>query len=198
MNLDFTHAKYGKFCNSIANSSYLTLTVEKYLSGEVRGKVIILRHDVDGKIEKSLMVAKIEEKAGLISTYYIRVNPKVFKPEIIREIESLGHEIGYHYEVLDKGKGDYCDRVSIGPRVTLVTSSSPNLSRIRPYVKVVDGKIRIENDAWIGAGVIILPNVNIGKFSVIGAGAVVTKDVPPYTVVAGVPAKKIKKFEGRK
>ena len=88
------------------------------------------------------------------------------------------------------------DRVSIGPRVTLVTSSSPNLSRIRPYVKVVDGKIRIENDAWIGAGVIILPNVNIGEFSVIGAGAVVTKDVPPYTVVAGVPAKIIKKLEG--
>ena len=77
-----------------------------------------------------------------------------------------------------------------------LTSSSPNLSRIRLYVKVVDGKIRIENDAWIGAGVIILPNVNIGEFSVIGAGAVVTKDVPPYTVVAGVPAKTIKKIGG--
>jgi acetyltransferase-like isoleucine patch superfamily enzyme len=44
------------------------------------------------------------------------------------------------------------DRASIAPRVTLVTSSGPNLSRIVPYVKVVNGgKIRIENDAWIGA-----------------------------------------------
>jgi maltose O-acetyltransferase len=91
------------------------------------------------------------------------------------------------------------DRASIAPRVTLVTSSGPNLSKIEPYVKVVNGgKIRIENDAWIGAGVIILPNVTIGEGAVVGAGAVVIKDVPPYTVVAGVPAKAIKKLELKK
>ena len=87
------------------------------------------------------------------------------------------------------------DRVSIGPRVTLVTSSSPNLSIIRPYVKVVNGKIKIKNDAWIGAGAIILPGVNIGECSVVGAGAVVTKDVPPYSIVAGVPAEVIRKLK---
>ena len=52
--------------------------------------------------------------------------------------------------------------------------------------------IKIENDVWIGAGVIILSGVKIGECSIIGAGAVVTKDVDPYTVVAGVPAKKIR------
>jgi maltose O-acetyltransferase len=87
------------------------------------------------------------------------------------------------------------DRVAIGPRVTLVPNSSPNFSRIRPYVKAVNGKIRIEKDAWIGAGVIILPDVTIGEGAVAGAGAVVTKDVSPYTVVGGVPAKEIKKLE---
>lgn len=91
------------------------------------------------------------------------------------------------------------DRAFIAPRVTLVTSSGPNLSRIEPYVKVVNGgKIRIESDAWIGAGAIILPNVTIGEGAVVGAGAVVIKDVPPYTVVAGVPAKEIKKLELKK
>jgi acetyltransferase-like isoleucine patch superfamily enzyme len=91
------------------------------------------------------------------------------------------------------------NRASIAPRVTLVTSSGPNLSRIEPYVKVVNsGKIRIENDAWIGAGAIILPNVTIGEGAVVGAGAVVIKDVPSYTVVAGVPAKKIKMLELKK
>ena len=50
----------------------------------------------------------------------------------------------------------------------------------------------LENDVWIGTGVKILPGVTIGKGSVIAAGAVVTKDVPPYTLWGGVPAKKIK------
>lgn len=89
------------------------------------------------------------------------------------------------------------DRAAIGPRVTLLTSSDPNFSNIRPYVNCIRGKIIIKKDAWIGAGVIILPNIIIGEGAIVGAGAVVTKDVPPYTVVAGVPAKEIKKLEMR-
>lgn len=87
------------------------------------------------------------------------------------------------------------NRVSIGPRVTLVASSAPNFSKIQPYVKTERGKIIIKKDAWIGAGAIILPNVTIGERAVVGAGAVVTKNVEPSTIVAGVPAKPIKKIE---
>lgn len=87
------------------------------------------------------------------------------------------------------------DRVAIGPRVTLISNSAPNCSRIRPYVKVVNGKIKVEKDAWIGAGVTILPNVTIGEGAVVGAGAVVIRDVSPYTIVGGVPAKILKKLE---
>ncbi|MEH7581800.1 DapH/DapD/GlmU-related protein, partial [Priestia megaterium] len=50
----------------------------------------------------------------------------------------------------------------------------------------------IEDRVWIGARCIILPGVTIGKGATVGAGAVVTKDVPPYTVVAGNPAKVVK------
>lgn len=82
-------------------------------------------------------------------------------------------------------------RVAISPGVILVASSEPNFSRIKPYVKTESGIIQIKDDAWIGAGAIILPNITIGEGSVVGAGAVVTKDVEPYTIVAGVPAKKI-------
>jgi acetyltransferase-like isoleucine patch superfamily enzyme len=53
--------------------------------------------------------------------------------------------------------------------------------------------IKIEDDVWIGAGTKILDGVKIGEGSVIGAGAVVTKDVPPFSVAVGVPAKVIKK-----
>jgi galactoside O-acetyltransferase len=53
----------------------------------------------------------------------------------------------------------------------------------------------IEDDVWIGTRAVILPGVRIGYGSVIAAGSVVTKDVPPMTVVAGIPAKPIKKIE---
>jgi galactoside O-acetyltransferase len=55
------------------------------------------------------------------------------------------------------------------------------------------GKIFIEDDCWIGANVVVTPNVKIGKHSIVGAGAVVTNDIEPYSIVAGVPAKLIRK-----
>lgn len=87
------------------------------------------------------------------------------------------------------------DRVSIAQRVTLATGASPNWSRLTRVYPSHGGKIVINDDAWIGAGAIILPNVTIGEGAVVGAGAVVTKDVPPYTVVVGVPAKPIKRID---
>lgn len=56
----------------------------------------------------------------------------------------------------------------------------------------IDGKVVIENDVWIGSNAIILHGVHVGEGSVVGAGSVVTKDVEPYTIVVGNPAKKIK------
>lgn len=87
------------------------------------------------------------------------------------------------------------DRVAIGPRVTIVLSSDANWSRLSDVVTPIRGKVTIKNDTWIGAGAIILPNITIQEMSIIGAGSVVTKDVPSYTVVAGIPAKIIKKIE---
>lgn len=84
------------------------------------------------------------------------------------------------------------DRVSIAPRVTLVLHTKPNWSRIADYVDSRKGKITIRQDAWLGAGAVILPGVEIGEGAVVGANSVVTRDVPPYTVVGGIPAKKIK------
>ena len=54
--------------------------------------------------------------------------------------------------------------------------------------------VTIGDDIWIGANAVILPGVTIGNHSVVAAGAVVTKDVPPHTLVAGVPARKIKEL----
>ncbi len=56
-------------------------------------------------------------------------------------------------------------------------------------------KIVVEDGVWMGAGVIVTPGVHIGKNAVVGAGSVVTKDVPPYTVVVGNPARVVKYFD---
>jgi len=92
------------------------------------------------------------------------------------------------------------DRVSIGPNVIIILTSDPNNSNLmkmkdtHPFI-CVRGRIHIKNDVWLGAGSIIMPNVTIGEYSIIGAGSVVLKDVPSYTVVAGVPARVVKKLE---
>jgi acetyltransferase-like isoleucine patch superfamily enzyme len=89
------------------------------------------------------------------------------------------------------------DRVSIGPNVILILTSDPNMSKLTllkdkfQFIEV-KGIITINRDAWIGAGSIILPNTTIGECAIVGAGSIVTKDVPPYTVVAGNPAKIIR------
>jgi acetyltransferase-like isoleucine patch superfamily enzyme len=91
------------------------------------------------------------------------------------------------------------DRASLGPGVMIIADASPNNSLIQnlPYVRkhlIVSKEVIIEEDAWIGAGAIILPGVVVGKGAIVGAGAVVTRAVSPYTIVAGVPARLIRKL----
>jgi acetyltransferase-like isoleucine patch superfamily enzyme len=68
----------------------------------------------------------------------------------------------------------------------------------RPFTEqgITANGIVIEDDVWLGAGAIITDGIRVGKGAVVAAGAVVTKDVPPHTVVAGVPAKIIKEIDG--
>ncbi|OQB78934.1 MAG: Galactoside O-acetyltransferase [Bacteroidetes bacterium ADurb.Bin123] len=83
------------------------------------------------------------------------------------------------------------NRVTLGPNVTLLCSMHPEESKLSKIYGKIEA-ISIEDDVWIGAGAILLGGVQIGHCSIVGAGAVVTKDVPPRTVVAGVPARPIK------
>lgn len=88
--------------------------------------------------------------------------------------------------------------VSIAPYCTLVTCSGANngttINQI-PYVSeslTKRASITIEDNVWIGANVTILPGVTVGTHSVIGAGSVVTKNIDPFSIYAGVPARKIR------
>jgi maltose O-acetyltransferase len=87
------------------------------------------------------------------------------------------------------------DFVMIGIDVIFITQLHNSSSMEIPMA--CQGKIKcppsvIENDVWIGTRVVIMPGIRIGKGAIVGACAVVTKDVPPYAVVAGVPARIIK------
>lgn len=90
------------------------------------------------------------------------------------------------------------DRVSVAPNVTFVLASHANNSVLHPYFGNPRRRIIVRHDSWIGAGAIILPDVEIGECSVVAAGSVVLHDVPPYTIVAGNPAKVIKEIDKSK
>ncbi len=87
------------------------------------------------------------------------------------------------------------DRVAIGPQVMLILSSDPNWSGLDVFYKPVRGTIVIGNDCWLGARCIVFPDITIGQYAVVGAGSLVNKNVAEYTVVAGMPAKEIKKID---
>jgi acetyltransferase-like isoleucine patch superfamily enzyme len=65
-------------------------------------------------------------------------------------------------------------------------------------MKAIPGDIRIGDNVWIGCRSLILPEVTVGDHAVVAAGSVVTRNVPPYTLVGGVPAKPIKAYDSRK
>lgn len=82
------------------------------------------------------------------------------------------------------------ERVSVAKGVAFIASSHSNNSCLSGYGTGKFAPVVVENDVWIGTGAVILPGVVIGKFSIIGANAVVTRDVEPYSIITGVPGRK--------
>lgn len=95
-----------------------------------------------------------------------------------------------HSAILSASGGiEFEDGVMIAPGVRIATINHDMNERHTTYTY---GKVTIKKNAWIGMNVTICPGVTIGKYAVVAAGAVVTKDVPDYAVVGGVPAKIIR------
>ncbi|MEN6517443.1 MAG: DapH/DapD/GlmU-related protein [Methanospirillum sp.] len=139
-------------------------------------------------------IGKSSLSSSNMRIYFLRrAGVRIGDGVILNEGFTLGCDIGYESNLTIE------DRVALGPNVTIVVTAHPNNSRLRllkdqyPFMEIF-GHTTIHHDVWIGAAATILPNVTIGDNSVVGAGAVVTKDVPSYTVVAGVPAKVIRQL----
>lgn len=107
----------------------------------------------------------------------------------------IGDNSGLGVNCSVRGPLEIGSNVMMGPEVRIMTSKHSTSRTDIPMNQqghLPKQKVIIGDDVWIGARVIILPGLSIGSGSIIGAGAVVTKDVPEYAIVAGVPAKVIK------
>ena len=96
--------------------------------------------------------------------------------------------------LVDDGHIYIGDKVMIGPNVTIATANHPIEPELRAKGLQYNKDVHIEENVWIGAGVIIVPGVRIGKNSVIGSGSVVTKAIPDNVVAVGNPCRVLREI----
>lgn len=106
--------------------------------------------------------------------------------------------IGEYSVIRGQGGVTIGDRVYTSPMTQIIAVNHVFDDPDRPFVEqgITAKGIVIEDDVWIGSAAVITDGVRVGKGSVVAAGAIVTKDVPPHCVVAGVPARVIKEIDG--
>jgi acetyltransferase-like isoleucine patch superfamily enzyme len=104
--------------------------------------------------------------------------------------------INQGWTLMDVGGIDIGDDVLIGPNVSLITAGHP-LEPSQRRSGVTAAPIRIGRNVWIGAAAIVLQGVTVGEDAVVGAGSVVSRDVPAATLVAGAPARVVRSLDER-
>ena len=164
--------------------------------------------DLEAKLRKlDFLLTMLDYKLSALENLIMakRENVTIYSPTYVHDTAEIGEgtKIGAFCDIGRNVKiGKNCNiqchvtisngckignNVFIGPNTSLLNDKYPISKRLSPVI--------IEDNAVIGGGVIILPNVKIGKGAVVGAGSVVTRDVPPNTVVCGNPARKICEWE---
>ncbi len=108
MDRDFTLNRYENYLNAIKENFAAVFRFDDFLKLNFQPKSFaLIRHDIDRKPLNALRMAELEYEQGVQTTYYIRTKSHTFKPEIIRQISQMGHEIGFHYESLSDTNGDF-------------------------------------------------------------------------------------------
>jgi acetyltransferase-like isoleucine patch superfamily enzyme len=130
---------------------------------------------------------KVDESFLLIPPFYTAGGDEI----------RVGHNVfvNQNCTFYDLGGLDIADDVMIGPNVSIITSGHP-LEPSKRRASTIGKPVVIGRNVWIAAGATIIGGVTVGENSVVAAGSVVTRDVPPNTLVAGVPAKVIRALVG--
>lgn len=152
--------------------------------------------ELSSKLNTATSVNEIRERISEIIGNKLDNSTTIFVPFYTNfgKHISIGKNVFINHDCtfLDLGGIIIEDDVLIGPKVAIVTENHPIDSSNR---KSLDLKaIHIKRNAWIGAAATILPGVTIGENAIVAAGAVVNKNVPDNVIVAGVPAKIVKKI----
>lgn len=151
-------------------------------------------------VEKHNSVYSYMLSSAISSFLRILANHCIIPSLRIRLFRASGIQIGqraqvnlnvYFIDGFQKGLVILEDEVSVAPGVTFVASSHPNNSPLQTKYRIgKTDKIHVKKGAWIGTGAVINPGVVIGMCSIIGANAVVTKNVEDYAIMYGIPASK--------
>jgi hypothetical protein len=104
--MDFTIELYQKFIEALRNGGYQFQSFQDFIKKPL-DKVVILRHDIDKRKYKALVFAELEYKLDIRATYYFRILPVSYNENLIKQIANMNHEIGYHYEDLSLGNGNF-------------------------------------------------------------------------------------------
>lgn len=108
-----------------------------------------------------------------------------------------GCYFNFNTVLLDDWKITIGNGVLFAPNVSVLTSGHPVHIDLRPHGEMYAAPVTIKDGVWVGSNVTILPGVTIGENSVIGAGSVVTKDIPANVVAMGVPCKAVREITDR-
>lgn len=103
----------------------------------------------------------------------------------------------FNLTIVDDGNVYVGDKVMFGPNVTVATANHPIEPSLRDRALQYNKDVHIEKNVWIGANTVIVPGVHIGENSVIGAGSVVTKDIPKNVVAVGNPCRVLREIGER-
>lgn len=168
---------------------YLYTDLDEGMAEErLRGKELIYDFNHSRPSEQIKREALIRQLMGKIGKNFW-IEPPLHVAYGSQIIVGDNFYANFNLVVVDDGKVLIGDNVMIAPNVTISTTGHP----IDPSVRITGQQfsltVTIEDNVWIGSGVIINPGVTIGRNSVIGAGSVVARDVPPDVVAAGVPCR---------
>lgn len=184
-----------EFFSRFSGVTNVISSIAGYFPSALSGFLLDIASPFSGKISVFIRYCLISKRLGKCGTN-LYVGRAVSLKSLSRII--VGDNVSIHESCYIDAVGglEIGHNVSIAHQTSVLTFNHTWLDSDIPikYNPVDLASVKIHDDVWIGCGVRIMPGIVIGKRSVVAAGSVVTRDVPPGTIVAGVPAKVIKRL----